>query len=141
MSISLLEIATSIAKLFKAKNKVTDNKKDLFADQVTAKEIVKAKSFSIPKFSFAFGKNQDLKKGEAFNQEIEQDNSSAKAIIEDELKKEMPTGPGLENHRSPQCFFGTHDVGLSAAFLLSQNLVVKLIAVTSRVMPVLLKIL
>lgn len=89
---SLLEIFSIFSKLFKRKDKDKSSQKDIFADQVSDKEIAKAKGFSIPNFGFGLHKDKDLKTGEAFNKEIEQDNSSAKAIIEDEVKKEMATG-------------------------------------------------
>lgn len=86
---SLLELFSIIGKLFKHEDKDKLPKKDIFADQVSEKEIIKAKGFSIPNFGFGFHKDKDLKTGEAFQKEIEQDNSSAKAIIEDEVKKEV----------------------------------------------------
>ncbi len=89
---SLLEIFTLLGKLFKRSEKVKLPQKDLFADQVSEKEIAKAKGFSIPSFGFGLNKNKELKAGEAFNKEIEQDNTSAKAIIEDEVKREVGTG-------------------------------------------------
>lgn len=86
---SLLELAELIAKMLKKKDKLKDEKKDIFADQVSDKEIKKAKGFSIPNFGFGLHKDAELKKGSSFNEEIEQDNTSAKAIIEDEVKKQI----------------------------------------------------
>ncbi len=90
---SLLELAELIGKLFKKRDKDKKLGKDIFADQVSEKEIKTAKGFSIPSFGFGLNKDKDLKKGSSFNEPIEQDNSSAKAIIEDEIKKQMsPSG-------------------------------------------------
>jgi len=89
---SLLEIFALLGKLFKRSDKEKLAQKDIFADQVSEKEIAKAKGFSIPNFGFGFHKNKDLKTGEVFGKEIEQDNTSAKAIIEDEVKKEVNAG-------------------------------------------------
>lgn len=96
---SLLELFSIFGKLFKHKDKDKPSQKDIFADQVSDKEIIKAKGFSIPNFGFGLHKNKDLKTGEAFNKEIEQDNSSAKAIIEDEVKKEVSTS-NLDNQEA-----------------------------------------
>ena len=95
---SLIELFELISKLFKKKDKKSD--KDIFADQVSEKEIRKAKGFSIPNFGFGFNKDKDLKKGLSFNEEIEQDNSSAKAIIEDEIKKQMNPSSGLDTQEA-----------------------------------------
>lgn len=96
---SLLELFSIIGKLFKRKDKDKSPQKDIFADQVSEKEIAKAKGFSIPNFGFGLHKKQDLKTGEAFTKEIEQDNSSAKAIIEDEVKKETSSST-LDNQEA-----------------------------------------
>lgn len=97
---SLLELAELIGKLFKKRDKDKKLGKDIFADQVTEKEIKTAKGFSIPSFGFGFNKDKDLKKGSSFNEPIEQDNSSAKAIIEDEIKKQMSPSSGLNDQEA-----------------------------------------
>lgn len=97
---SLLELIDLLAKAFKRREREKQNAKDLFADQVSEKEINKAKGFSIPKFGFGLNKEKDLQKGPAFNQEIEQDNTSAKAIIEDEIKKQISAGSSLEHQEA-----------------------------------------
>lgn len=91
---SLLELAELLAPLFKRKAKDKKTNQDLFANQVTDQEIKRARGFSIPSFGFGFNKdkNKELKKGSSFNEELEQDNTSAKAIIEDEIKKQMSAG-------------------------------------------------
>ncbi|HPS40445.1 MAG TPA: DNA translocase FtsK [Candidatus Woesebacteria bacterium] len=95
---SLLELAAGLAKPFKRKNKEPKSAKDIFADQVTEKEIKKAKGFFIP--SFGLGKKANLQKGASFNNEIEQDNTSAKAIIEDEIKKQTGAATSLDNQEA-----------------------------------------
>jgi S-DNA-T family DNA segregation ATPase FtsK/SpoIIIE len=97
---SLLELAELIAKLFKKKDGDKKANKDIFADQVSDKEIKKAKGFSIPSFGFGLNKDKDLKKGSSFNDEIEQDNSSAKAIIEDEIKKQLSPSLSLDDQEA-----------------------------------------
>lgn len=87
---SLLELFELLAKLIRKRKKELKDNKDPFADQVSEKEIARAKGFSIPKFGFSFNKNDELKKGSNFSDEIEQDLSTAKAIIEDGQKKDLP---------------------------------------------------
>lgn len=89
---SLIELAELMAKFFKKKEKDKEKDKDIFADQVSEKEIKKAKGFSIPSFGFGLNKDKELKKGDGFSDEIEEDSTSAKAIIEDEIKKETSSG-------------------------------------------------
>ncbi|MBU1033512.1 DNA translocase FtsK [Patescibacteria group bacterium] len=96
---SLLELVELLGKLFKKRAKDKKADKDIFADQVSEKEITKAKGFSIPNFGFGLNKDKGLKKGSSFNDEIEQDSSSAKAIIEDELKKETSSS-NLDNQEA-----------------------------------------
>lgn len=97
---SLLELAELISRLFKKKSKEKNLNEDIFANQVSEKEIKKAKGFSIPTFGFGLNKDKDLKKGSSFNEEIEQDSSSAKAIIEDEIKKQMSPSSSLDNQEA-----------------------------------------
>ncbi len=95
---SLIELFELIAKLFKKKEKKAD--KDIFADQVSEKEINKAKGFSIP--TFGFGKDRELKQGSSFNKELEQDTTSAKAIIEDEIKKQTSSNINTQDLNGPE---------------------------------------
>jgi S-DNA-T family DNA segregation ATPase FtsK/SpoIIIE len=97
---SLLELVELLVKMFKKRNQDKKDKKDIFADQVSEKEISRAKGFSIPNFGFGLNKDKDLKKGASFNEAIEQDNSSAKAIMEDEIKKQMSPSGNLEDQEA-----------------------------------------
>ena len=84
---SLIELVVLLSKLFKHKAVEIKPSKDPFADQVSAAEIARAKGFSIPKFGFGLAKkDQELKQGSGFKEGIEQDQSSSKAIIEDQAK-------------------------------------------------------
>lgn len=88
---SLIELFELLAKVLRRKKKEPKEGKDLFADQVSEKEIARAKGFSIPKFGFGFAKAKELKKGSNFSDEIEQDQSTAKAIIEEAPARELPS--------------------------------------------------
>lgn len=99
---SLIELVTLLAKLFKRRSKpaISAAGADPFADQVSASEMARAKGFSIPKFGFGLQKkDQELKQGSGFKPEIEQDQTTAKAIIEDVVKKEV-SGANLEHQEA-----------------------------------------
>lgn len=77
---SVLELFRWLPQIFSKKAEKKLEEKDIFKDQVSAKEIKKAHGFSIPKL---FGKSAELKTGAGFDQSMEEDQSSSKAIIED----------------------------------------------------------
>ncbi len=96
---SLIELFALLAKIPHRKKKELKDGRDPFADQVSEKEIARAKGFSIPKFGFAFAKKDELKKGSDFHEQIEQDQSSAKAIIEDS-QANIPPSTNLEHQEA-----------------------------------------
>jgi S-DNA-T family DNA segregation ATPase FtsK/SpoIIIE len=92
---SLIEFVTALFKLFSKKAKPELAKDDLFKNQITEKEMKKAHGFSIPKL--VFGKEKELKQGKGFEQPLEEDQSSSKAIIENSA---APTTPSLEGEEA-----------------------------------------
>jgi S-DNA-T family DNA segregation ATPase FtsK/SpoIIIE len=90
---SLAELIELISKPF-LKDK--DKKKDKEKDTKEEKEAKKAKGFSIPKLSLAKNKDQELKQGANFKEEMEEDTSSSKAIIEKEAEKPVEALSGEE---------------------------------------------
>jgi len=90
---SLAELIELISKpLLRDKDKKKDKDKAGKED----KEAKKAKGFSIPKLSLAKNKAQELRQGANFKEEMEEDTSSSKAIIEKEAEKPAETLSGEE---------------------------------------------
>lgn len=80
---SLIEFVSAVAKLFAKKPAKSIDEKDIFKGQISEKEVQKAHGFSIPKLAFGSNKDKELKQGTDFAKNMEQDQSSSKAIIEE----------------------------------------------------------